>query len=50
MKYQKEEISEIIYVPYKDFKNMVNSNNKELLRHDEEFEIIFNTYDGKFDI
>ena len=25
-------------------------NNKELLRHDEEFEIIFNTYDGKFDI
>ena len=49
MKYQKEEISEIIYVPYKEFKKMVNSYNKELLRHDEEFNIIFNTYDSKFD-
>lgn len=49
MKYQDEEISEIFYVPYKEFKSMVNNRQPDLLRHDEEFEILFNLFDKEFD-
>ncbi len=49
MKYQEEEISEIFYVPYKEFKSMVNNIQPDLLRHDEEFEILFNLFDKEFD-
>ena len=49
MNFQKEEISEIIYVSYKEFKNMVRNRQPDLLRHDEEFEIIFNLFDEEFD-
>lgn len=49
MEYQKEEISEIMYVPYKEFKKMVQNKQPDLLRHDEEFEIIFNLFDEEFD-
>lgn len=49
MKYQEEEISEIMYVPYKEFKKMVQNNQPDLLRHDEEFEILFNLFDNEFD-
>ena len=48
MKYQEEEISEIFYVPYKEFKNMVNNKQPDLLRHDEEFEILFELFDNEF--
>lgn len=49
MKYQEEEISEIFYVPYKKFKEMVKNRQHDLLRHDEEFEILFNLFDKEFD-
>ena len=49
MKYQEEEISEIIYVPYKKFKEMVNNKQPDLLRHDDEFEILFDMFDKEFD-
>lgn len=49
MKYQEEEISEIFYVPYKQFKSMVNNRQPDLLRHEEEFEILFNLFDKEFD-
>ena len=49
MKYQEEEISEIIYVPYKKFKEMVNNKQPDLLRHDDEFEILFSLFDKEFD-
>jgi len=49
MKYQEEEISEIFYVPYKEFKNMVEDRQPDLLRHEEEFEILFNLFDKEFD-
>ena len=49
MIFQKEEISEIFYVSYKDFKNMVRNRQPDLLRHDEEFEILFNLFDEEFD-
>ena len=49
MKYQEEEISEIFFVPYKEFKNMVNNRQPDLLRHDEEFEILFELFDYEFD-
>ena len=49
MRFQEEEISEIMYVPYKEFKRMVNEHQEDLLRHDEEFEIIFNMFDNEFD-
>ena len=49
MEYQKEEISEIMYVPYKDFKKMVQDKQPDLLRHDEEFEILFNLFDKEYD-
>ena len=49
MSFQKEEISEIFYVSYKDFKHMVRNRQPDLLRHDEEFEILFNLFDEEFD-
>ena len=49
LKYQEEEISEIFFVPYKKFKEMVNNNQPDLLRHDEEFEILFNLFDKEYD-
>ncbi len=49
MKYQEEEISEIFYVPYKEFKKMVEDRQPDLLRHEEEFEILFNLFDEEFD-
>lgn len=50
MKFQKEEISEIMYVPYKKFKKMVKNKQSDLLRHEDEFEILFNLFDKEFDI
>lgn len=49
MKYQEEEISEIFFVPYKDFKNMVNNRQLDLLRYDKEFELLFELFDNEFD-
>lgn len=49
MKYQEEEISEIFFVPYKEFKKMVNDRQPDLLRHDEEFKILFDMFDEQFD-
>ena len=49
MKFQEEEISEIFYVSYKEFKKMVSNHQPDLLRHDEEFEILFNLFDEEFD-
>lgn len=48
MKFQEEEISEIFFVPYKEFKDMVNNKQPDLLRHDEEFDILFNMFDSEF--
>lgn len=49
MKFQEDEISEIMYVPYKEFKEMVQNNKPDLLRQDKEFEILFNLFDKEFD-
>ena len=49
MKFQEEEISEIMYVPYKKFKEMVKNRQSDLLMHDDEFEILFNLFDKDFD-
>ncbi len=49
MKFQEEEISEIMYVPYKKFKEMVKNRQSDLLMHDDEFEILFNMFDKEFD-
>lgn len=49
MKFQEEEISEIMYVPYKQFKKMVENYQTDLLRHDDEFEILFKMFDNEFD-
>ena len=48
MKYQTEEISEIFFVPYKKFKEMVNNHQPDLLRHDDEFAILFELFDKEF--
>lgn len=48
MKFQKEEISEIFYVPYHKFKEMVKNKQPDLLMHTEEFEILFNMFDKEF--
>ncbi len=45
MKFQKEEISEIFFVSYKKFKDMVNNKQSDLLIHTEEFEILFEIFD-----
>lgn len=47
MKYQEEEISELFFVPYKDFKKMLEDRQPDLLRHDEEFEILFDLFDSE---
>lgn len=49
MKFQKEEISEIFYVPYNRFKDMIKNKQPDLLMHDEEFEILFNMFDVEFE-
>ena len=49
MKYQEEEISEIMFVPYKKFKEMVNNKQPDLLRHDEEYNILFEILDKEFE-
>lgn len=38
---QKDEVSEVFYVPFIKFKEMVDGNDPELLRHEEEFGILF---------
>ncbi len=48
MKFQKEEISEIFYVPYNKFKEMVKNKQPDLLMHTEEFEILFDMFDPEF--
>ncbi len=48
MKFQVEEISEIFYVPYNKFKEMVKNKQPDLLMHNEEFEILFNMFDKEF--
>jgi len=49
MKYQESEISEIFFVPYKKFKEMVNNKQPDLLMQTDEFEIIFSMLDEKYD-
>ena len=48
MKYQEDEISEILFVPYKKFKEMVENNHPELLMKHDEFEILFELLDERF--
>ncbi|MCI9234099.1 MAG: NUDIX domain-containing protein [Bacilli bacterium] len=49
MVFQKEEISEIIFVPYKKFKEMVIRRQKDMVMYDDEFEILFPIFDREFD-
>lgn len=48
MKYQEDEISEILFVPYKKFKEMISNNQSDLLMKNDEFEILFELFDDKF--
>ena len=48
MKFQEDEISEIFFVPYNKFKEMVKNKQPDLLMHTEEFEILFNMFDKEF--
>ena len=45
MKRQVEEVSEIFFVPFPKFKDMVINHQPDLLRHDEEFDILFELFD-----
>lgn len=47
MVYQKEEISEIFFVPYKKFKEMIINRQSDMIMYDEEFEILFQMLDNK---
>lgn len=49
MKFQEDEISEIFFVTYKKFKEMVNNKQADLLMNDEEFEILFELFDNEYD-
>ncbi len=49
MKFQEEEISELFFVSYKKFKDMVNNKQPDLLMHTEEFKILFEMFDKEFD-
>ncbi len=45
MRFQKSEISEIMFVPYKKFKDMVASRQPDLLIHDGEMKALFKLFD-----
>ena len=49
MKYQEDEISEILFVSYKKFKEMIANNHPDLLMKHDEFEILFELLDERFD-
>lgn len=49
MKFQEEEISELFFVPYKKFKEMVNNKQPDLLMDTEESNILFEIFDKEFD-
>ena len=49
MQFQKEEISEILYVPYCKFKEMIKNKQPDLLMHNDEFKILFDMFDTEFD-
>jgi isopentenyldiphosphate isomerase len=48
MGYQEEEISELFFVPHRDFRRMVENNQPDLLRRNEEFKILFDLLDKEF--
>lgn len=48
LKYQEEEISEIFFVPYKDFKKMVEEKKEDLVIYDDEYKILFEKFDDEF--
>lgn len=52
MRYQKEEIEEIFFVPYIKLKEMVNNKQSNLLidTYEEEIEILFNLLDKEFGV
>lgn len=43
--YQKEEISEILFVPYEEFKNMVYNKREDLIIYPDEYKILFEILD-----
>lgn len=43
--YQKEEISEILFVPYEEFKNMVYNKREDLIIYSDEYKILFEILD-----
>jgi len=47
MKIQKEEVAEVFFVSFEKFREMVEKKDPELLQHTEEFEILFDYFDGK---
>lgn len=49
MTYQKEEISEIFFVPYLKFKDMVMSKQEDLVLYPEEYSLLFSLLDKKVD-
>ncbi|MGD9901568.1 MAG: NUDIX domain-containing protein [Spirochaetales bacterium] len=48
MHFDEEEVSGLYFVTYKDFKDMVATNSKELVRFEEEFNILFALFDNEF--
>lgn len=46
--FQKEEISEVMYVSYDKFKKMVEDKQEDLVYYEDEYEILFNTLDKMF--
>ena len=48
MNYNRDEISEIFFVTYEKFKEMVYEKHVELIRHDEEFKILIEALDNEF--
>ena len=48
MKMQEEEVSEIFFVPFIEFKKMVENRQPDLLCHDEEADILFDMFGGEF--
>ena len=47
MKTQKEEVAEVFFVSFEKFREMVEGKDPELLQHTEQFEILFDYFDGK---
>ena len=49
LKLQEDEVSEVMNIYYKDFENMIENKNKDIVNHPEEWKRLFEILHEKYD-